>query len=522
MSASVLGGLTLPDLDRLGPAERDEFLALLDREVTLSGPAQFATRLSGGLWQPYRHLQHVSQRIVAMIDDDASDCILVELPVRHGKTELCSRWTPAWYICRYGKRVLLASYEGDFASTHGRKAREIVAEHGGRFGVSIDDTSRAAHRWDTVDGQGGMVTAGAGGAITGKGGHLLVVDDPIRNVEDAQSPVMREHLWDWFQSVFLTRREPGGKVLVIMSRWHEDDLIARLLASETGMRVERIRLPAVAEEDDALRRTPGEALCPERFDEVALAGIRTDVGPNAWAAMFQQRPIAVGGGMFRRTGFGYWTSRTVNDHTYYQLGDHIVDSEECWRFATMDPAYSTRSRRSDYTACAVWAVAPGDPPNLMLLDLRRVRVEHAEHAPLIQAVWDQWRPAWVGIEKQMATLSLFTDVQRNGVVVRWLMPDRNKIARAETAVALVDAGRVWLPRNAVWLPDFLDEVVSFPVAAHDDQVDVLSYAANEMTRQTVRPRHIRHDPETRDERCWAQIKRNERDQRLHPVLGRIR
>lgn len=514
--------LGLPtDLDGLTPAERDEFLRLLEREVTLASPANFATRLSRGLWLPYRHLVHVSDRIVAMLEQDACDLILVELPVRHGKTELCSRWTPAWFICKTGKRVLLASYEGDFAATHGRKAREIVSEYGPRFGVHIDDTSRAAHRWDTVDGQGGMGTAGAGGPLIGKGGNLLIVDDPIRNVEDAQSAVMREKLWDWWQSVFMTRREPGGKALVIMSRWHEDDLIARLLAHNTGMRIERIRLPAIAEDDDPLGRRPGDALCPERYNEADLADFRADVGPNAWAAMYQQRPIPLGGGMFRRNAFNHWTSQTINGDTYYQLGDRIVPDEECWRFAMMDPAYSTRSKRSDYTACAVFAVAPGDPPQLMLLDMRRVRVEHAEHAPLIREVWDTWQPAWVGIEKQMATLSLFTDAQRNGVVVRWVLPDRNKIARAETAVALADAGRIWLPRNAVWLTDFLDEVVSFPVAAHDDQVDVLSYAAIEMTRQTVRPRHIRRQPETRDERCWAQIKRNERKGHLHPVLGRF-
>lgn len=523
MSTSAALRQVPTDLDALTPGQRDEFLRLLERELSLASPAAFAARFSRGLWLPYRHLVHVSDRIVAMIEHDACDLILVELPVRHGKTELCSRWTPAWFICKYGRRVLLASYEGDFAATHGRKAREIVAEYGPRFGVRIDDTSRAAHRWDTVDGQGGMSTAGAGGPLTGKGGHLLVVDDPIRNAEDAQSPVMREKLWEWWQSVFITRREPGGKGLLIMSRWHEDDLIARLLASETGMRIERIRLPALAEEDDdALGRRPGDALCPERYDEAALDRFRVDVGPNAWAALYQQRPIPLGGGMFRRTAFNYWTSQTINGDLYYQLDDRLIPDEECWRFAMMDPAYSTRSKRSDYTACAVFAVAPGDPHQLMLLDMRRVRVEHAEHAPLIRDVWDTWRPAWVGIEKQMATLSLFAQAQRDGVVVRWVIPDKNKIARAETAVALTDAGRVWLPRNARWLPDFLDEAVSFPVAAHDDMVDVLSYAAIEMTRQTVRPRRVHHEPQTRDEKCWQQIQRNERKTGLHPVLGRIR
>jgi predicted phage terminase large subunit-like protein len=279
-------------------------------------------------------------------------------------------------------------------------------------------------------------------------------------------------------------------------------------------------MPAVAEDDDILGRKPGQALCPERFDEMALAGIRTDVGPAAWAALFQQRPIPAGGGMFRKDAFRYWTSLTANGDTFYQLGDRLVDDAEVWRFATMDPAF-TRSKRSDYTVCAVWGVAPLDPHALMLLDLRRVRVEHAEHAPLVKEMWDQWRPAWVGIERQMATLSLFDDVQRQGVVVRWLNPDRNKIARAETAVAVTDAGRVYLPRNAPWLPEFLDEIVSFPVAANDDQVDVLAYAAAELARHTVSPRKVHREANTAADRCWEQLRKRERTKRFHPVLGRM-
>jgi len=516
----VVSSLTDEDIEALSPEQYAAIVASTEAALTLRTPADFAARLSRGQWLPYRHLVETSNAIVGMVERDECDCLIVEEPVRHGKTELCSRWTPAWFVTKHRKRVLLASYEADFASTHGRRAREIVAEYGPRFGVQIDQTSRASHRWDLIGEDGGMGTAGAGGPIIGKGGHLMIVDDPIKNVEEAQSPVMRDHLWDWWQSVFLTRREPGGKVIVIMSRWHEDDLIARLVKAETGMRIKRLRMPAVAEDEDSLGRAPGRALCPERFDEVALAGIRTDVGPTAWAAMYQQRPIPVGGGMFRKTSFRYWTAQTKDDDTYYTLGDHVVDDRECWRFATMDPAFS-HSKRSDYTVCAVWAVAPLDPHALLLLDLKRVRVEHAEHAPLVQSMWDQWQPAWVGIEKQMATLSLFDAVQRKGVVVRWLQPDKNKIARAETAVAIVDAGRVYLPRNAPWLPEFLDEVVSFPVAAHDDQVDVMAYAATELAKRTVHPRKIRPEPQTPSDRVWEQIRKRDRKHRYHPVLGRM-
>lgn len=282
-----------------------------------------------------------------------------------------------------------------------------------------------------------------------------------------------------------------------------------------------MRMPAIAEDDDPLGRSPGQALCPERFDEVALAGIRTDVGPTAWAALYQQRPIPVGGGMFRRDRFGTWTvAKQSDDETFYRLGETVVDDAACWRFATMDPAF-TRSKRSDFTAMAVWAVAPTDPHSLILLDLKRVRVEHADHAPLIKELWDRWKPAWVGIEKQMATLSLFDSAQRSGVVVRWLTPERNKVARAETAVALVDAGRVHLPAHASWLGDFLDEVVTFPVAAHDDQVDVLAYACIELGRHTVRPRHLKTEPSTSADKAWAQLERRAKRSHLHPVLGRM-
>jgi predicted phage terminase large subunit-like protein len=525
VTASVLealGSLTDEEVAALPPVAQARLAETMRVHLALQGPAEFATALSHDLWQPYRHLQLTSDAIVEMVEQDDCDLLLIDQPVRHGKTELCSRWTPAWYLSKHPeRRVLLASYEADFAATHGRRVREILIEHGQRFGVGIDPTSRAANRWELAGTDGGMGTAGAGGAITGKGGHLLVVDDPIKNVEEAQSQVMRDHLWDWWQSVFLTRREPGGKVLLIMSRWHEDDLIARLLNTETGMRIKRLRMPAIAEDDDILARRPGDALCPERYDEAALDRIRIDVGPTAWASLYQQRPIAVGGGMFRRDHFQTWTTaKKSSDETLYRLGEHIVDDAQCWRFATMDPAF-TRSRRSDFTTLAVWAVAPLDPPGLMLLDMKRIRVEHAEHAPLVKAVWEQWKPAWVGIEKQMATLSLFDDVQRQGVVVRWLTPDRNKIARAETAVALVDAGRVYLPGHAPWLGEFLDEVVSFPVAAHDDQVDVLAYACDLVGKRVVSPRRVKVEPETAADRCWDQLRKRERTHRYHPVLGRM-
>lgn len=245
------------EFEAMSPEDQQWVLQTLEFEQPLASPAAFAVRHSDGLWKPYRHLVHTSNRIVAMLDDDACDCLLVEEPVRHGKSELCSKWTPSWFIAKTGLRVILTSYEGDFAATWGRKVRDSTKETGGLYGRWINETSRASDRWDllpcpkecprdhrhTVE--GGMVTAGAGGPITGKGGHLCIVDDPIKNREDADSPTMRQKLWEWWGEVFLSRREPWpvdnptgmAKVIVIMSRWHNDDLLARIIKTETDLRV---------------------------------------------------------------------------------------------------------------------------------------------------------------------------------------------------------------------------------------------------------------------------------------------
>jgi predicted phage terminase large subunit-like protein len=435
-------------------------------------------------------------------------------------SEFISKWLPAWYLCMNpGKRVGLASYEADFAASWGRKARNLMEEHAHLFGVALDPKVKASNRWETTEG-GGMWTAGAGGAITGKGGHLLIVDDPHKNAEEAQSKVMRDHVWDWWQSTFLTRREPGGKVIVVMSRWHEDDLIGRIKKHHGDLRLKVLRLPALAEEDDPLGREVGEALCPERYDEKDLAGTKSSVGPWAWAALYQQRPMPQGGGLFQKHKFRYWHWVDIAEPERGMIvgshGEdvHIVDPKDCFFFATVDPAF-TKGRRADFTAAALWAVPTLETPSLILVDRWRVRVEHAEHAALIQRIWQhRWKPSWIGIERTMASMSVIAEAQRTGLVIRDLRPDMNKVARAETAAALVDSGRIYFPELAEWREEWESELLSFPNGAHDDQVDTLAYAGVELARGTVRARRRRW--ETRpsiQERCAKQVERRHRDQR---------
>lgn len=252
--------ITPEEFEAYAPEDQQWVLEALNAELQsqpLESPAAFAVKHSRGLWLPYRHLVHTSNRIVAMVEQDTCDCLLVKQPVRHGKSELCSKWTPAWFVTKFGRRAILGTHDGDFSAGYGGKVRDIVNEVGGLYGRRINDASRAANRWDlvpcredcahdhihTVD--GGMTAVGVGGSITGRGGELLIVDDPVKDRKTADSATQRQDLWEWWSDVFLTRRNPWppdnpdglAKVIVIMSRWHTDDLMGRIIKTETDLRV---------------------------------------------------------------------------------------------------------------------------------------------------------------------------------------------------------------------------------------------------------------------------------------------
>jgi hypothetical protein len=270
--------------------------------VKYGTPANFAQTVSGGLWKRAKHLTYLSNVIVDAVEG-RTPYVLVEIPPRFGKSELISKWTPAWYLNRFPQNnVILISYALDFAVQWGRQVRNIIQENEDQLRVGIAKDSQSAQRWYTSAG-GRMVSVGAGGPITGIGANLLLVDDPIKNQEEANSQTQRDALWDWWQSTVFTRIEPGGACIVLHTRWNMDDLIGRLLQSEIPWR--RVRFPAIAEEEDILGRKVGESLWPERYDETALEQIRKGVSSYWWSALYQQSPTTRDGGYFQRDWFDY-------------------------------------------------------------------------------------------------------------------------------------------------------------------------------------------------------------------------
>jgi predicted phage terminase large subunit-like protein len=407
--------------------------------------------------------------------------LIITMPPRHGKSECTSKYFPAWYLGVYPhKRVILASYAAEFAEEWGGKARDLLEYHGERlFGITIKHNSKAAARWVISDAEGGMQTCGVGGPLTGKGADLLIIDDPVKNAEEANSEVIRQKTWEWFTSTAYTRLEPGGAAIIIQTRWHEDDLTGRVLthAKETGDRWELINFPAIAEPGDELGRKPGEPLWPGRYDLPALAERKRMLGSYQFSALYQQSPVPPEGALFKREWFRYYTL----DGDFYRLGSGggLVRGIHCRRFGTMDLAFSLK-KEADYTVICAWAVTP--KADLLLLDMVRARMDAPEFPKQIKRMVEEHGLDYLGIEKMLGTSMVAHGVRQDGLAIRMLIADKDKITRSLPAQIRMENGQVYMPLTHPDRETIEHELMTFPHGTHDDIVDNFSYAAEDVQR----------------------------------------
>lgn len=296
---------------------------MLADSLHLASPAALAEHLSGGRYRRARHITLLSGVLTAAVAEQLATepaerrtvAILVEMPPRHSKSETCSHWFPTWAIALAPElQVMLGSYALSFARDWGRKVRNEIREHFSELGVKVAQDSKAAYRWHTEEG-GGMTCVGVGGDATGRGADILVLDDPVKNAEDAISPTIQKRNWEWWKSTFRTRLNPTGLriIVVIGTRWDENDLIGKLRqAHAEGSAAEGyedwtfISFPALAQGDDVLDRKEGDPLWPEVMNRQALDATRVSVGEHWWAALYQQRPTPLGGDLIKERWFNYW------------------------------------------------------------------------------------------------------------------------------------------------------------------------------------------------------------------------
>lgn len=465
----------------------------LARKLAWSSPAGLAYVATRGKWLPARHLRAIDERLCA-IERGEIDRLMIFQPPRSGKSMLTSEHAPAWYLGRHpDRRVILCSYGAQLASNWGRKARNVLEAYGPSvFDVHVASTSKAADHWNIEGETGGMNTAGVGGPITGFGADLLIIDDPLKDAEEAGSEVIRAKQIDWWQSVARTRLMAGGAVVLMQTRWHELDLAGWLLEDmrHGGDQWEVLSLPAIAEEEDQLGREEGDALWPAKFPLEELERTKRALGGYYWAALYQQRPVPAGGAVFKRSDFRYFAEDPEHD-LYVMKGaqgepDRPVGRGYCYRFVTCDPAFSDKET-ADYTVMALWGVTPW--MDLLLLDLERVRFDMENIASVIRRYYELHHPTDVRVESKAYGAKVIDELVRQGLPILPLEADTNKVTRALGAVPRYECHAVYHRAGAPWLYDYEKELLAFPNAQHDDQVDAYSYAALALPQlQLVSPR----------------------------------
>lgn len=400
--------------------------------------------------------------------------LMICVPPRHGKSETCSHYGPAWYLSRWpDKRVILCSYAAEFAESWGRKARDTFAEAHSLglipYGVA-GDLSRASE-WGVDGHEGFLLTAGVGGQVTGRGCNLLLVDDPTKNAEEAASLTYQERSWEWFNSTARTRLEPGGSVVVINTRWHHNDLSGRILANE-GADWTVVNLPALAEDEDPLGRNPGEALWPERYDTDELDRIRLQLGSHAWGSLYQQRPTPREGGYFKR----HW----------FEIVD-VAPAQVAARCRYWDKAATDQG--GDYTAGV--RVSRTEAGVFYVEDVIRDQLSSgAVKQTVLQTAQLDGEACEIMLEQEPGSSGkdVVNDYAKllRGYRFRGEKVTGSKEVRADGLAAQAEAGNVKLVRGP-WNEEFLNELTAFPNGAHDDQVD----AASGAFRRVARDRQVR-------------------------------
>lgn len=505
------------------PEELEALEQALAAEVALLSPADFAAVIEPKYFLEPPHVSILSDCIRKLTDkellkEDGTPYrrLLVTMPPRHGKSEMISRYTPAWFITRNPRnRVILVSYEAEFAAEWGGKVRDIMSEHGKDFGVHLNPLTKARDKWFTQNG-GGMQTAGSKGAITGKGADLFIIDDPFKNDEEANSETIREKVSGMFQSTAFTRLEPGACIILVHTRWHEDDLAGRQLRDQPEEWF-HLDFPAICETEgtDVLGRSPGDPLWPARYDVDALQTIKEAVGSYVWNALYQQRPFIEGGGILQPDKFQRFTERdgiylTGNGQKYHSRA-------KTWRFITVDTA-GTAKTYSDYTVACVFDVTPDK--EALLIDVQRLKIDSSEQFRWLKGLYDVYDPRFIGIEDRTYGTTLLQTALRSGMRVRALKADTDKVTRAYGMTPFIEMGRMQLPFAAPWLADLEHELAAFPYGTHDDMVDALAYAAVVLRDTQSAERQPRVKVEKSPiQRHLDQIFNKKKQKQHHPVLG---
>lgn len=392
--------------------------------------------------------------------------LMIAMPPRHGKSQMGSYLFPAYVM---GKRpdakLIVGSHTAELAQRFGRMIRNLVDDEKYKElfpKMQLSADSKAAGRWNTAQG-GEAFFIGKGGAMTGRGGNIVILDD-ILDEQDALSETAMENTWEWYTSGPRQRLQPGGAIIVINTRWKTDDLSGRLLKQQGYLKSDQwevLEFPAIL--------PSGRPLWPEYWDLDELEKVKVSIGLKKWNAQWQQQPTNDEGAVLKRNWWRRWT---------------YDDPPQCdYILQTMDTAYS-KKETADFSVIATWGVFVPDAdsgPNLILLNVRKGRWDFPELKRVAKDEYQYWKPDNVLIEAKATGTPLQQELRRIGVPVTMFSPggrkqNQDKLSRANAVAPILESGMVWYPEGKEWAEDLVEECAAFPNGNNDDQVDVTTMA----------------------------------------------
>jgi len=409
-----------------------------------------------------RHHRIVAEKLELVAKGELKR-LIINMPPRHTKSEFASFLFPAWFIGRMSeKKIMQATHTADLSIRFGRKVRNLMdtEEYRQIFpSVKLRSDSKAAYRWETDEG-GEYYAAGVGGNIAGRGADLFIVDDP-HSEQDALSPTAMDAAWDWYQSGPRQRLQPGGAIVVVMTRWGDMDLTAKLIKqSAIDVKADQwdiVEFPAILDND--------EPLWPEYWKLEELEKIKASISLSKWQAQYMQQPTSDTSAIIKRDWWRIWGNEKVPRLQY------VMQS--------YDTAF-LKSQTADFSAIQTWGVfypKEDSPPNIILLDAKKGRWEFPDLKRIALEEYKYWEPETVLIEAKSSGIPLTQEFRSMGIPVVNFTPSRgnDKHARVNSVAPLFESGMVWCPETS-WAEEVVEEVAAFPFGEHDDMVDAMTQA----------------------------------------------
>ena len=458
---------TLEDLDQLPPKIRDrakQLLSGISEEEKKEKAQNNFLYFTKHIWPEFiegKHHKIISEKFDKLATGEIKR-LIVNMPPRHTKSEFASTLLPAWMIGREPKlKIIQTTHTGELAVRFGRKAKTLIdsPEYQEIFQTRLREDSQAAGRWETAQG-GEYFAAGVGGAITGRGADLLIIDDP-HSEQDAMNMTALERAYEWYTSGPRQRLQPGGKIVCVMTRWNTKDLTGILLKNQSEPKSDQwdiVEFPAIM--------PSGKPVWPEYWKLDELESVKASLSLGKWNAQWMQNPTSEEGAILKREWWNNW------DKDYIPRLDHVIQS--------YDTAFM-KKESADFSAITTWGIFrlnEDGPPQMILLDAIKERLEFPDLRRLAKEQYDYWEPETVLIESKASGLPLTYELRNMGIPVVNFTPSKgnDKHTRVNSVAPLFESGKIWAPLDKQFAQEVVEECAAFPYGDHDDLVDSTTQA----------------------------------------------